>query len=294
MSQVKQIENLFLSVGAMKAGTTWVYDKLQHHPQINFSREKEVHYFAHVNHISKSLDDVKLKRRAKASILKAGKLFKAREIDLAEFRSTVDWYLNYSVDHVDDNWYLNLFGDHLTADSDCYCADFSNLTCFLDDKGWEHIHKLAKNIRSIYILRDPISRLWSHYKFHLQFIGHENQDNPDKNHKLFRSLISKPWFIRNSLYMDNITRVRNHLGEDKLKVFYLEDISGNPSVFFKEIHSFLEISDFDYSFMDIEERKNTSISKKIPDEWYDEIKSALQDEIMQLKAAGLFHESWRF
>jgi hypothetical protein len=40
------IENLFLSVGAMKAGTTWLYEQLKDHPEIYFTPEKEIHYFA--------------------------------------------------------------------------------------------------------------------------------------------------------------------------------------------------------------------------------------------------------
>jgi len=40
------INNLFLSVGAMKAGTTWLYKQLQYHPEIYFTPEKEIHYFA--------------------------------------------------------------------------------------------------------------------------------------------------------------------------------------------------------------------------------------------------------
>eukprot|EP00493_Phyllostaurus_siculus_P000433 UN00435 len=35
------IDNLFLSVGAMKAGTTWLYEQLKNHPEIHFTPEKE-------------------------------------------------------------------------------------------------------------------------------------------------------------------------------------------------------------------------------------------------------------
>ena len=35
------MEKLFLSIGAMKAGTTWLYSLLERHPQINFTPEKK-------------------------------------------------------------------------------------------------------------------------------------------------------------------------------------------------------------------------------------------------------------
>ena len=46
MSQ-KPFENLFLSAGAMKAGTTWLYRVLERHPELYFTPEKEIHYFYH-------------------------------------------------------------------------------------------------------------------------------------------------------------------------------------------------------------------------------------------------------
>ena len=38
---------LFLSIGAMKAGTTWLYAVLARHPALHFAMEKEIHYFYH-------------------------------------------------------------------------------------------------------------------------------------------------------------------------------------------------------------------------------------------------------
>lgn len=46
MSKINKIENLFLSVGAMKAGTTWLYEQLKDHPEIYFTPRKEIHYLA--------------------------------------------------------------------------------------------------------------------------------------------------------------------------------------------------------------------------------------------------------
>lgn len=52
------IENLFLSVGAMKVGTTWLYGQLKDHPDIHFTPEKEIHYFANKVGIESQLSHV--------------------------------------------------------------------------------------------------------------------------------------------------------------------------------------------------------------------------------------------
>lgn len=291
MEQAK-IENLFLSVGAMKAGTTWVYDKLQHHPQIHFSEEKEVYYFSHVHGVSASLKKDNLKRRAKHSLMQAARQLKADKITLAQYRKTLDWYLHYATDEVNDDWYVSLFDSETRLDTKTYCSDFSNLTCLLDDDGWKHIRNLTNKLRVIYILRDPVARLWSHYKFHLQFTGHKDQHNPDQDIKLFQKTISKPWFIRNSFYSENIQKLTKNLNDEEFKVFYLEDISQRPFDFFSQVHQFLGIDDFDYSFLDIKARKNTSIQKDIPEEWVALINQALVQESKQLKSMGLWHNDW--
>jgi len=39
----------FLIIGAEKAGTTWLYDRLRRHPDVFIPKVKEIHYFNHLN-----------------------------------------------------------------------------------------------------------------------------------------------------------------------------------------------------------------------------------------------------
>lgn len=45
MNEKPVFDQVFLSVGAVKAGTTWLYDVMSRHPDVHFSHEKEIHYF---------------------------------------------------------------------------------------------------------------------------------------------------------------------------------------------------------------------------------------------------------
>lgn len=87
----------------MKAGTTWAYEKLRHHPQIHFSCEKEIHYFAYVAGVENQLRGENLKRRARQALIAAGNAFKRNHLSIAEYKETVDWYLNYYADGVNDH-----------------------------------------------------------------------------------------------------------------------------------------------------------------------------------------------
>lgn len=287
------IENLFLSTGAMKAGTTWVYDKLQHNPNIHFSKEKEIYYFSHIDGIANSLSLDKRKQRAKKAIRTSSRALKTGELSLPEHMENIDWYLNYTANEVNDTWYFNLFEEALIKDPTQYIADFSNLTCFLSNEGWSHVRNVAKRIKVIYILRNPIDRLWSHYKFHLQFVNHKEMKSPEENIELFRRITSKPWFYRNSLYSVNIKNMKEFLNEDEFKIYYLDDISSNPESYLKDIEDFIGVDNHDYSNLSLNSKKNTSINKKIPDKWLKEINNLLKEEILELKSMGVWHEKWK-
>src|SRR5205085_4724324 len=79
-------------------------------------------------------------------------------------RQKLLWYGNYLNEPVDDSWYVNVFA---FRGRQKYCADFSNLHCQLEDAGWRQVKAVARNFRVLYILRDPLQRLWSHIRFHM-------------------------------------------------------------------------------------------------------------------------------
>lgn len=134
--------------------------------------------------------------------------------------------------------------------------------------------------------------MWSHYKFHLQFINHDEMNNPEKNIELFKKIISKPWFIRNSYYSQNIKRMKKNLSENEMKIFYLDDISEKPNEMLKEIEDFVGINNYDYSSLELKSRKNTSIKKDIPTEWLNIMEEILYNEYKMLYSMGLTHENW--
>ncbi|MFT7005931.1 MAG: hypothetical protein ACJAXJ_000433 [Colwellia sp.] len=286
------IENLFLSVGAMKAGTTWVYDKLQHNPNIIFSKEKEIYYFSHIDGVANSLDSTKRVRRAKQATQQSARLLNKNEITLKEHNEALNWYFDYAGNEVNDDWYEQLFGFDNCSSNSNFCADFSNLTCFLSEDGWEHVKNIAKNVKVIYILRNPVDRFWSHYKFHLQFIKHAEMNTPEQNIKLFERVTSKKWFIRNSMYSENITNMRKYLAEHEFKIYFLDDISTEPEKYLEDIENFIGVDNFDYSSMKLQARKNSSIVKNIPDLWLKKIEAVLSEEVERLKELGLWHKAW--
>lgn len=280
------IDNLFLSVGAMKAGTTWLYKQLENHPQIYFTPEKEIHYFANKVGIEGQLNRKSRVEKFKhhIDIVKNGNLK-----FISDRTSILAWYALYANESfINNDWYERLF---VLNDGKKYCADFSNLYCLMGPDGWEHVRQVAKNIKVIYTLRDPFKRLWSHYKFHQKWIGNESQ-TLEASLDEFKDLLNKDFFWRNAEYADNYLRLKENLSDDEFMVLYMEDTVQKPLESLEKIQTFLglEIEPPDQS--KIASKVNATKDFDLPDEWKALMLEKLQPEIEKIKEIGLWHESW--
>lgn len=280
------INNLFLSVGAMKAGTTWLYEHLKNHPDIYFTPEKEIHYFANKVGIENQLS-------YRSRLLKLKDIMRRCHDGNAKFIANnirdIAWYANYANKKVIDNeWYISLF-DGVEAEK--YSADFSNLYCQMGDDGWENVKKVSYNTKVIYTLRDPMKRLWSHYKFHHKWVGKE--DNVlDDGIELFKETLSKPWFYNNMDYAGNLEKVIRGIGEENVLVLYFEDFRVNPSREANKIAEFLGISPIEIEASSSDKKVNSTKDYKMPRDWHDYAMKALSPHIKNMKDSNLYHSAW--
>jgi len=155
------MKKLFLSVGAMKAGTTWLYGILKHHPSLYFTPEKEIHFLSEYYLKSGVLNDENRLRNVK------GKLANTNIKHIGIYRMMCRWCAMYLEGKIDFKWYDRVFSLNKTKTYNC---DFSNLSCHIKAEDWADLRS-NYDVKVLYILRDPIKRLWSHIKFHHQFSG---------------------------------------------------------------------------------------------------------------------------
>ena len=280
------IDNLFISAGAMKAGTTWLYNQLKDHPDIYFTPEKEIHYFANIVGIEDQLN-----RKSRIEKLKK-QIDRVRDGNLkfiAEHTEELAWYALYAnQEEITNEWYESLF---TLNDKKDFCADFSNLYCLMDADGWELVRKVAKNVKVIYTLRDPFKRLWSHYKFHQKFIGNEEK-TLEASLSDFRVLLDQDFFWRNAQYADNYLRLKNNLNKDELLVLYMEDTVENPTQSLEKIQEFLGVDINLPKQKNLNTKVNTTKDFDLPEEWGAIIIDKLKPEIEKMKDIGIWHNSW--
>jgi hypothetical protein len=280
------IENLFLSVGAMKAGTTWLYAQLKDHPDIYFTPEKEIHYFANKIGI-----DNQLNHRARAEKLRAciNKHHKSNLKHISLHASEIAWYADYAVPrYLTNEWYVDLFR---MKQGQKYCADFSNLYCLMDERGWENVYKSAKSVKVIYTLRDPLARLWSHYKFHMLWVDREDEAL-DAGFEHFKDLLDKPWFWGNTDYAKNYRQLKDSVAPEDLLILYFEDFRADPLKKITEIQDFLDITPANVNQKSLQQQVNKTKEFEIPEAWNRFMENKLQPLCADMQETGLWHPSW--
>jgi Sulfotransferase family len=251
------IDRLFLGVGAMKAGTTWLYSVLDRHPDIYFSDEKEVHYFAHVHGI---LEALTLANRL-GQFRQFCSVVREEKYNARWMRRRLNWYSRWLNEPVDDRWYADLFADKR---DEKYVADFSNLTALLGDEGWQHVHRVAGEVRVLYIMRKPLDRLWSHVRFHAQFVG-KASELPNWGVAEYEDFARKKHIWQNAEYGHIVATLKRNFNDEELMIAFFEDIHADPAAFLRNLEKFLGVPPSIYPELRLTEKINRSPEVEMPE-----------------------------
>lgn len=296
------VDRLLLSAGAMKAGTTFLHNVLSRHPELYSTPEKEVHFFAHCNGVSRKLFEPLVGgiadkarawvstprdilsndfRRHRLSMVMANRY--ARIKDANRIREIAHWYAaRYMTNPIDDDWFDRVYA----AVGDRYACDFSNYTCLLDASGWQHVRSTTKTLRVIYTMRSPVERLWSHVKFHLIQAGIK-EDRDQMSLGTLRQYLRNGNISCHSRYGDIVEHLQKCLDPAELKIIFFEEfVEGFPDGA-RDIEAFLGVGECDYRGVNPRKKANATEHIDIPPSWRDEIARAARPQLEKLSNLGI-------
>lgn len=164
----------FICLGAQKAGTTWLHDQLSARPDFH-APMKEVHYFDMVSIDQGQEDHLKVEREAvfrrrlalvnaaSATLASAGVAGRrAAGSQLFTAASLLDMCL---VDRGEDWRYLSFMMQDAGAKP--VVGDVTPAYAIVSRKVYARMVALAKEVRFLFLLRDPIDRLWSQVRMRM-------------------------------------------------------------------------------------------------------------------------------
>jgi len=289
--------NLLLSIGTIKGGTTWLYSQLKDHPQINLTPEKEIHYFYaskyDPNILSNERRLASFKRVLDARIEQYEKQENIKQKN-KQYHLLVEqmaFYQKYLAPTISDEWFNRLF----LSDRHNYMADFGNLNSLLSEEDWIGIRRKTNKLRVLYTIRDPRKRLWSHIKFHFMFTGKSEEDVLKMDPSEFASWCDKKYIRVHGEYAAVIKKLQNTLTPKQYKVLVFEQIHQNPLATLRDIEQFLDILPNHYSENQLKKRVNTTKSLSVPDNFQPIVNEYARKTMNDLNRIGFeFPESWDF
>ena len=224
----------FLGIGAAKAGTSWLFRQLSQIPQFDLLPEKEIHYFdRNPSYLSYSkLSETYFTQRVFnfKYIIRALKeiFFSIMSIDLKKTKFLLKWHFsNYN-----DDWYLSLF-----KNLNGFKGEITPSYSILEEADIRKMYRIAPKAKLILMLRNPIDRAWSHYRFDTRLIKDFSINNTSCD-EIIEFLESDKQALRSD-YIRTISNFSKIFPEEQILICSYDAIIDNPHMLLGEVIKFI-------------------------------------------------------
>ena len=217
-------------VGATKAGTSWLYRYLHDHPDCAMPAVKEAHYWDtfDADDLEKQLVYYRVRLRemrdAKLDAADAGRGWQVENLDrrINEMKALV---AVLEGDRADDRAYLGWMLDGRTNGR--IVGDMTPNYATLSDDMIARMRDAAPASKFIFLIRDPLDRLWSHIRMQArrQRQAHEVYEKKSNN-ILYRMLNrgQETHILERGDYPKIIRKLRRLIPEGRLLIQFAEDL----------------------------------------------------------------------
>ena len=271
MNDMNDNKNLpsFLVIGATKAGTTWLYQRLAKHKELWLPPVKELHYFDTLY----PLPEFKKNSSNQKKYVFDSILANLRRHVMSKENSDRD-YITYLTDIIKEpifslEWYISCFNHNHAKGK--VCGEVTPSYATLPSDGILYLKKILPNVKIIYILRDPVERAVSHVKMLAKFRAENNKEVD------LISLCDSPRVIASSNYKSIIPLWRKHFNDQNLIIMPFEKIKYDPKGFLKSIKEFL-LLDNDFDDFNLTKKENESINIDLPPEVMKKLESKFKEQ----------------
>jgi len=202
-----------LCVGAHKAGSTWLYQQLDSHPDFWMPPVKEMHYFDQLGRVQRTGRPRCRDQRDLRFLERLESLSAEPGIDLEN--------------------YGRLFEPKASLISGDISPNYSTLSN-------QVIRKVARyfpNLKVIFLARDPVERVWSHLSMEVHYHQIEPFDATNID-EVNRNLFRRGMLLR-SYPSAVVARWKRYVHPEQFRVYFFDDLQSNPPELRRSILSFL-------------------------------------------------------
>jgi len=278
---------LVYGVGATKAGTSWLYTYLQSHPETALQPFKETHFWRFDGAIRPDVavaDTERLIARAAANYETAKASNDVRWMATTSRNASAFWRLLNLHHNPDVASYLAMLD--AGADASPIVADFTPSYALADVETLKQMQDVGRPTRFIYMLRDPIDRLWSHIRMNM---GREGEKSWTLAERFEAWMAGKsPEITARSDYKATLGRLRSAVPRQNLYVGFFEELFTQKGV--DAICDFLGLRHHPGDFA---KRVWASGTDAMPDAMRARARDALRDQYLAVETIlGRVPDAW--
>ena len=243
----------FICIGAQKAGTSWLHANFERHPEFAMPPVKELHYFdREEKYLSADhLAVTRLKDRMADPVWKKkmiGDIWRPlRSLKISKAR----WWCRFHLNDFTDEWYQSLFGMRRGLSGDVtpsYSAMY--------EEDIARMHRVAPQAKLIFLIRNPIDRVWSMLRFHEQYGKPLDLENFEE----FKRRVDAPEQDMRTDYLRTVELVLKYYPPEQLMIVFFDAIRRNPEDLFGAVCDYLGASKSSHRGDAL--RKKVNVSKR--------------------------------
>jgi hypothetical protein len=204
----------FLCIGAHKAGSTWLYQQLDSHPDFWMPPVKELHYFDQLSRVQRTVRPRCRDERDLRFLERLQRLSAEPGIDLES--------------------YGRLFEPKASLRSGDISPNYSTLS----NEVIRQVVGYFPNLKLIFLARDPVERVWSHLSMEVHYHQIEPFDVTNID-EVNRNLVRRGMLLR-SYPSAVVARWKRYVHPEQFRVYFFDDLQSNPAELRRSILSFLD------------------------------------------------------
>lgn len=230
-------DKFLICFGSQRGGTTWLSAQLRKHPECDFPYRKEIRYLDPLYY--HPYERIQRKRIGEFSTKLRNFTNGGNDPLSASNAKELRWWSKYAFvtqEECTDEWYASLFDD---CDPSKLTGDFSPDYSLLPPEGVDHLYRVVPNAKLIFMLRNPIDRLWSGVTYALR--ERDDLSIERKSARAHRHL-KRPMQLAFSNYPAIIQNFERRFPKENILYLFHDDISNNATELLQEACTHLEIS----------------------------------------------------
>jgi hypothetical protein len=277
----------FIGIGATKAGTTWLFDRLRDLNQFRLTPIKELHYFDRDKHYYMSPMTVQT-TKFKDRVFFDWRWYKRFSKDIGrtifQYPSFYDlkWVLKWHTLNYSDPAYAAMFPKTDTKIS----GEITPAYSFLKSQDISRMFSINNDLKIIFLLRDPIERAWSHIRYRKPSVLQSFEE--------IKNFIDSEEQVLRGNYIKTMKEYSSIFPKENILICFYDAIIKKPQELLYETVVFLNgdanaVIDLDT----LNKKSNVSKALKMPSDVYDYLKNKYKKDISSMASViGGYPKVW--